>query len=91
MESKNTKIKKACGFYFWWPAIFRLTLFSGVAGFTIILAQMDKMTYEQTQQYVLWDWVRFFGPAIIVMANQVIGFFDQTLARLVKEKELIES
>lgn len=64
----------------------RLFLFALVSALTILLAQADKMTYEQVLQFSWWDWCRFGVPAIIAVANSFISYLDQTMTTLRNER-----
>lgn len=63
----------------------RLALFAFVSSFAVFLGQADKMTYEQVREYSWWDWIRFIGPVVVVFANTIISFLDNTMAKLREE------
>jgi hypothetical protein len=67
---------------FWWPGILRALIIVVLAGATVFVAQLEKITTPDTGAWGWVEWAKFFGPIVVSMMIALKGFLDDTMQKL---------
>lgn len=67
---------------FWWPGILRALIIVFLAGATVFVAQLEKITSDDTVKWGWVEWSKFWGPIIVAKGIALKGFLDDTMQKL---------